>query len=223
MQESDLIHGIDVSVCQEDIDWSWVAQQNIKFAIMRSGVGNDEACDIKCAKNIQGCKDNGILPAIYHFAYPLPSAPGHINRDPISQSQWHFDNTPDQSLPVVLDLEWDAPENWAKWGQSATQIQQWTLQYLDNYTKLSGKVPAIYSYPYYLRALKPIDPAFANYPLHIASYTFATEYGEIVEPAQIAPFPTWTIWQTAGGTLMKLSNGIPVDTDVVKDLTFFGC
>lgn len=203
------IKGIDISVVQGNIDFNAVAAQDIKFCIIKGAEGNS-GVDPNLAKNLAGCKAAGILTGVYSFLYPLPTIPSQPTRDPKWQAQKHFSVA--QGELGFIDLEWAAPQDWAKWGQSANQICDWTLTYLAEYTRLNGSKPILYSYPYFLNAIKP--PAdFAQYPLWIASY--------VPTPVIPKPFTDWVCWQTTGGG-GKLPNGCSVDTDLCKDLSLWG-
>lgn len=201
--------GIDISVIQGNIDFNAVAAQDIKFCIIKGAEGN-KGIDPNLNKNLAGCKAAGILTGVYSFLYPLPTIPSQPTRDPKWQAQKHFEAA--QGELGFIDLEWSAPQDWSKWGQSASQICDWTLTYLEEYTRLNGKVPVLYSYPYFIKAIKPPQD-FANYPLWIASYQNT--------PAIPAPWTDWVMWQNTGGG-GKLPNGAPVDTDLVKDLSLWG-
>jgi lysozyme len=208
---SDLIKGIDVSSVQSNVPWQAVAAQGMKFAIMKCCQGND-GVDPFYKTNMTGAKAAGLYVGSYNFVYPLPPQASQPGRDPVKQAQMHF-SVADNTNPVFCDLEWPAPgPDWSKWGVSASQICDWTLAYLAEYTQLSGKKPILYSYPYFLNAINPPSD-FAQYPLWIASY--------VPTPVIPKPFTDWVCWQTTGGG-GKLPNGAPVDTDVVKDFSLWG-
>jgi len=204
------VKGIDISSVQgNNIDFNAVAAQGIKFCIIKGAEGN-KGVDPNLAKNLAGCKAAGILTGVYSFLYPLPTIPSQPTRDPIWQARKHFSVA--QGELGFIDLEWAAPQDWPKWGQSANQICDWTLTYLAEYTRLNGSKPVLYSYPYFLNAINP--PAdFAQYPLWIASY--------VPTPVIPKPFTDWVMWQNTGGG-GHLPNGAPVDTDLCRDLSLWG-
>jgi lysozyme len=202
------IKGIDISQVQGVVIFQAVADSGIQFVAIRCGVGNDGS-DRLYAADLAGAKQAGLKTIAYHFVYPLPNAVGHTGRDPVSQAQAHFAVA--QGEVACADFEWPAPQDWAKWSCSANQLNDWMLAYLIEYTRLSGKKPLLYTYPYFIAAVNPsVD--FAQYKLWIASYQST--------PTIPRPWQDWSIWQTSGGG-GKLPGGAPVDTDVCKDLSIW--
>ena len=64
-----LVHGIDVSRWQGDIDWTRVANSGITFAMIKCGGGDDGLYeDRKFQQNIQGALANGIQVGIYFYS-----------------------------------------------------------------------------------------------------------------------------------------------------------
>lgn len=203
--------GCDISSVQEHVNFAWLKAQGFEFVVSKCYTGNDaDGKDPFYTTNIAQTKANGMLAACYQFIYPLPNAPGHPNRDPVSQANMHF-NASGGEL-AAIDLEWPAPEDFSKWGCSPSQLQDWILKYLECYTQLSGQKPIVYTYPYWSKAVG-FSSDFAQYPLWIASY----------EPTPQIPSPwsDWVIWQTSGGGLLTLPNGIKTDTDMAKDLSWW--
>lgn len=207
---TDYIKGIDVSSVQGVIDWPSVKASGVEFAICKNYQGNGGQ-DPNYMHNITGASAAGLQVATYNFVYPLPDTGGHPNRNPVDQAKLHFAAT--KTGIVAADLEWPATQDWTKWGCSASQINDWCLQYLETYKTLMGAFPLVYTYPYWAKAVN-FSAEIAQYPLWVASYEPA--------PAPIAPWgDNWVIWQNTGGT-EHLPNGVPVDTDLVKDLSLWG-
>lgn len=205
-----MINGVDISAVQANVNFPWLKQKGYQFVMCRSYVGNDFR-DKLCDTNLQKSRDTGLYAGIYNFVYPLPTDPAHPNRDPVSQANLHFNAC--QGQPTGVDLEWPPPEDWSKYGCSPNQINDWILTYLERYTQLNGVKPILYTYPYFAKSVKlPVE--ITKYPLWIASYATV--------PAIPAPYTDYYMWQTGGGNLLTLDNGIKCDTDVVKDLSFFG-
>jgi len=151
-----------------------------------------------------------ILPACYHFIYPLPANPSQPLRDPIKQANYHWNAAGGEI--AFIDCEWPAPQDFVKWGVTGATINQWMITYFQEYTRLDGgRKPGLYTYPYFAAAIK-FDASFVQYPLWIASY----------EPAPVipAPFTNYKIWQNTGGT-QKLYNGTPCDTNIALDLSLW--
>lgn len=207
---STLIKGIDISVIQGNIDWPSVVAAGYQFVICRCGVGNGGK-DSMYDKNVAGARAAGLKVAAYHFVYPLPPLASQPTRDPKVQAQMHVKDAGD--VPVICcDLEWPEQQNWAHWGCTAPQIVQWTIDYLQEYERLSGIRPVVYTYPSFAHGIQLPADFGQTYTLWIASYT--------ASPAIPAPWTDWVMWQNSGGT-QKLPNGVPVDTDYAKDLSLW--
>ncbi len=211
-----MIQGIDLSAVQGVLDWKRV-DPAIKFVIHRCGVGNDKVRGVfshdGCFDaNIAGARATGRTVGVYHFPYPLPVTPGHEDRDPVVQANAHFLASKgvgmhSGELPVVADLEWPAPQDWAKWNVTADTIKLFTLKYLVEMDRLTKRKTAIYIYPDFAHHLGALCQ-FGDRPLWLASYEKT--------PAKVSPWTLPDIWQNTGGG-GKLYNGAPVDTDVIAD------
>lgn len=209
-----MIKGVDVSSIQGTIDFVALAATGVEFIICRCGVGNN-GHDSMYASNIAGATAAGLKVAAYHFVFPLPTTPSEPSRSPAAQAAAHFAAA--GNVPVVAcDLEWPVQGDWAKWGCSAAQICQWVTEYLQEYERLSGVRPIVYTYPNFAQCIK-LPASFAQtYQLWIASYESS--------PAIPAPWTDWVLWQDSGGTGANaghLPGGIPVDTDKAKDLSLW--
>lgn len=213
---ADLIKGIDISVIQGNVDFAAVAASGVQFVICRCGVGNGGK-DSLYDKNVANATAAGLKVGAYHFIYPLPPQANQPLRDPVKQAQLHAGWAGSTStVPVVCcDLEWPAPQDWAKWGCTAAQIVEWTVAYLEAYEAATGVRPVVYTYPYFAAAIKLPSDFGQKYRLWIASYQSG-------HPAVPSPWTDWVMWQDSGGTgpnAQHLPNGAPVDGDKMKDLT----
>lgn len=208
--------GIDVSAVQGNVDFQWVKNKGFSFVICRNYVGNDiNSRDAYCDISLKKSKDFGLYTAIYNFPFILPTDNIHKNRDPESQAELHFQNTPAGEL-VCVDAEWPSPDKWSQWNiPNGAFLDDWLNRYLEKYKQLSGlktEQIVIYTYPYFAKAIN-FRSDLAKYPLWIASYE--------TNPQIPQPWTDWTLWQTAGGTQLTLPNGIATDTDVAKDLSLW--
>lgn len=204
-----MINGVDISVIQGKVDFVALAASGIQFVIIRCGVGNG-GIDSLYASNVAAAKAAGLKVMAYHFVYPLPPLASQPLRDPVKQAQYHFKAA--QGELAACDYEWPTPDQWAKWGCTASQMNQWCLAYLQEYERLSGQKMAVYTYPYFAQSLNlPAD--FAQYPLWIASYE--------TNPTIPHPWTDWVLWQTTGGGGHLPVSDAAVDTDVAKDLSLW--
>jgi lysozyme len=215
-----MIRGIDVSCAQGSIIWwSKVVAEGISFAIVKAGEGNKPGPDPMFARNVAGARAAGLLVGAYSFLYPLPPKPGEPLHDPVAQAQYHFAQcsglgSRDGELGPFVDAEWPAPQDFDKWGCSPAQIRAWLLAYLVEAERLWGRVPTLYTYPDWWRAIDGAsEPAFARYGLWMASYPHPDRWpAEGETPSVPAPWKVATFWQSSGGTLHVA--GMVVDTDV---------
>jgi lysozyme len=203
------VRGVDISVIQGTVDFNALAASGVQFVVIRCGVGNG-GIDIDYTTNVAKATAAGLKVMAYHFVYPLPTTTAQPLRDPVKQAQYHFNAA--QGQLAACDLEWPTQADWAKWGCTASQINQWALTYLAEYSRLSGQPMIVYTYPNFAQTVG-LTSDFAQYPLWIASY----------EPTPAIPHPwtDWVLWQTTGGG-GHLPNGAPVDTDLAKDLSPWG-
>lgn len=210
-----MIQLLDVSAVQGVLDWSRV-DSAIKGVLHRCGVGNDHPVkDGVFDRNVAGIRASGRALGAYHFPYPLTTTAGHEDRDPLAQANAHFNasagvGTNAGELPAFMDLEWPAPQDWLRWGCSADEIKTWSVAYLLEMDRLTGRVTGLYVYPDFEQHLGVGSP-FTGRPLWLASY----EARPRIVPGWAQP----AIWQTTGGG-GRLYNGMPVDTDVVDDDAF---
>lgn len=205
----------DLSVVQGNLTpqhFQQIKSSGITAIINRAGVGNS-GIDSLFQYNIANARAQGLLCLAYNFVFPLPTTPEQPLRDPIKQAQYHYSNS--SICNAAIDIEYPTQDLWQKFNCSANQINDWCLTYLDTYTKLQGKPPYIYTFPYYASTVN-FRNDFAKYPLWIASYA----------PTPLIPQP-WlatgqspAIWQTTGGG-GRLPNGAPVDTNIVYDFHLF--
>ncbi len=193
---------------QGTIAWPAVAATGVRFAMVRCADGNNSP-DHTFRTNIDGARAAGIPVGAYHGIFPLT----HI--DPIQQANAHYTasgglGSSIGELPPGIDLEWPAPQNWVKWGCTAPQIRAWALAYLAESARLHGCKPMVYVYPDFAIHLQVAnEPAFAEYPLWMADYTPPFD--------PVAPWKSAVMFQTSGGTALKLPGGVPVDEDIIAD------
>jgi lysozyme len=210
--------GIDISQFQGDLTdahWKTIAASGKRFVYLRSGVGN-EASDTHFARYLAGARAARLVVGAYHFVFPLPSAAGHAGREPEDQAQAHYEacsglGSRVEDLPPAMDIEWPEPERWEQWGCSAAQVTDWALRYLTKASSLYGRVPVVYSYPWWIKAAGL--GGLGKYPLWLASYQAAT-------PAAPSPWSRVTIQQTSAGGF-ALPNGARADEDTIIDPDFF--
>jgi GH25 family lysozyme M1 (1,4-beta-N-acetylmuramidase) len=136
----------------------------------------------------------------------------------------------------VLDLEWPPHferdkgtskivERWTQWRVDGASIAAWGLACLAEMERLFGRTPILYTYPDFWASLGAAgqNPAFAKYPLWIASYTSPNDWlpKDGVKPLVPAPWADWAVWQfSAEGSPVRIPGipACPLDRNVVRDL-----
>lgn len=226
-----MIQGVDVFSGYGLIDWNLVAQSGVRFAWVKCWEGN-EGKDPAFERNVQRARDAGIAVGGYHFAFPLPTDPKHPGRGALEQAEMYFKacsglgSRPGELSPA-LDLEWPPPNEWAKWGCSAQQISDWGRECAEAITLLWGRLPILYTYPWWWSALSKSDVSWAGrYPLWMAAYNHPGPGmpADGKRPPVPAPWTEWAAWQYSAEGSKERVPGIPacpVDRDCIRDESTF--
>lgn len=175
--------GIDVSHWQSDIDWPQVKAAGVVFCFYKATeypLGTTEIyVDDNLEANAQGCADNNIYSAPYHFYRT------HV--DPEVQAAGFLDvirSLPFNMLPVI-DLEVAG-----KSGESLCQDVKAFCDVIEAELKVK---PIIYTSGSFWRSYMIKDKyanvlQFTGYPLWIAQWT-------LYWPSPLYPFAGWNFWQ----------------------------
>jgi len=217
-----MIRGLDASAAQGPLPYSKL-DPTIRFVILKAQQGND-GFDPWFARNMRAALTAGLVPFAYCFAYPLPEKPGLriagtiSGRGPRDQAKLCVDRVhafPEMiDRPIMLDLEWPPPNEWAKWGCTAKQISEWCRDFAAAVAELSGATPVLYTYPWWWAAVsQEADTSWAAaYPLWMAAYTTGGKWpAEDDAPPIPKPWDDWLLWQFDGDGGMKLPNGADAD------------
>lgn len=164
-----MIKGIDVSHWRGVIDWDLVARSGVNFAFSKSSGGVSYA-DPTYKRNIQGCKDCGILYGAYHYFYPFLGGR--------KQAEFFVNIIGDDyQLPPVIDSERAYGESWAT-------VAQRTLEALREVERLTGTKPILYSGSWFGSHLGICN----EYDLWLAHYTAGA-------PSVPPGWNSYTFWQ----------------------------
>jgi lysozyme len=145
----------------------------IDFLIIKASQGTTET-DSAFAARWAEIKAAGKIRGAYHFLDPLA--------DGVAQAQhfWSVVKSLDATdLPPILDFEDDT--------NTDANLAQRALNFLAEIQKLSGRVPMVYTYPWF-RKTYCTNPEFANYPLWYSD----------LDPSitgALTPWTDWKIWQ----------------------------
>ncbi|QIX61680.1 glycoside hydrolase family 25 protein [Hymenobacter sp. BT18] len=164
------VHGIDVSAYQGHINWTRVAENNVRFAFLKATEGVTLR-DARFQRNLREARRAGIYCGAYHYFQP--------NYDGRQQADL-FVKTADLrpgDLPPVLDVE-------AQEFHDVAQMRRGIATWLRLVERHYGVRPILYSnYSFYRRYLAG---HFDQYPLWLAHY-------EVEKPA--LGREKWIIWQ----------------------------
>lgn len=178
----DLLRGIDVASWQGQPDWRQVAASGIQFAFTKATEGMGYL-NPTFARNWLEIRAAGIKRGAYHFAEP------DVNR-PEDEADYFLANVHRvgglaAGDMLALDLE-DKEGSLRRMPDGA--VAAWALAWLRYVERQTGVVPLLYTGAYIISEHGLTDPAFARYPLWLASYR------ETPPPAP-APWASIAIWQ----------------------------
>jgi len=182
-----VVHGVDVSRWQGEIDWLTLRSQGANFAYIKATDGGDHL-DPMFMKNWTGAHEAGIRRGAYHFFYWCRSA--------AEQADWFIRNVPKVkgALPPVLDVEWNHQSSCRKRPSRATVLEKMQV-FLDRLERHYGQRPVIYTAPdFYEDNLKG---AFPKHPFWLRSVA--------AHPSKVYPGRNWVFWQYSGS---GLSHGV---------------
>lgn len=232
---AEVLKGTDMSAIQgirPDSEWRALAEMGIRFAILRSIVGNETWSDSAAVENARRARAHGIEAWPYIFLYPLP----HLSPD--AQAEGFVRRLEAMGLlggPVASDAEWPPREEWKvidgvktltypwlKWGCSAPQIREWLARFLTRLEELIARRSIVYSYRYWLKCIEAhLLPELADRPLWLADYGYSGRWPTREQCAAIrapAPWSKIAILQHDGNGGLRLpQSGMDADFNV-----FFG-
>ena len=198
--------GVDISKYQKVTSWSeFENSDNLSFLFIKA----TEGVTIRNPFFPQHWKDSNYIatpnhPKMYRGAYHFY----HPADDPIEQADFFLSTIGELEiidLPPVLDLEsFDKLKitDLKVKKTVAKNVLTW-LRYVEQKTH---RTPILYTYRNFWITLGSIDPAFAHYPLFIASYN------ENLCPLAMAPWTNWTFWQySESGTISGIENHTDLD------------
>ena len=93
------VKGVDVSSYQGNVDWVKVADQEIKFAILRSALRNG-SLDTFFEANYSGAKSAGLEVDVYQFSYALNT------ESAVNDARNLITKLNGKQVDIWLDLEW---------------------------------------------------------------------------------------------------------------------
>ena len=164
--------GTDLSVWQSDVDFATMKAAGAEYVICRAAYAL--APDARFPEYWQAAKAAGLLRGAYHYMT--------WDRDLVSQANLFVQTLKADpgELPVVVDFEMQkgAPAN------ASTKLRQ----FCDIIEAGLGRVPMIYTGPYFWLEHGSEDASWKHYPLWIANYG-------VDHPQVPAPWADYAFWQ----------------------------
>jgi len=185
-----LVHGVDVSVYEPNVDWRALRAQGFRFALIRA-TSSTGYTDPKFAAHWAGAREAGILRGAYHYLFGGQDARG--------QAEFFIDTVGADKgeLPPIVDLEdaynEDVPNR---------MLMQTCKVFLDIVETAYGRKPMVYSRKTYLEPRLSINgkaPTWAkDYDLWVAQYPFEFDPARMPNvnmPKQPNGWKDWKFWQ----------------------------
>ena len=185
-----LVHGVDVSVYEPNVDWRALRAQGFKFALIRATSGTGYT-DPKFLEHWAGARAAGILRGAYHYLFG--------GQDARKQAEFFIKTVgmDKGELPPIVDLEDAYNENVPN-----RKLMQTCKVFLDIVEQKFGRTPMVYSRKTYLEPRLSINgkaPTWAkDYELWVAQYPFEfdpTRMPNVNMPKQPKGWKDWKFWQ----------------------------
>lgn len=230
----EVLKGTDMASIQgvrPESEWRKLQEIGVRFAILRSVVGNETWNDTAARGNAERARAQGIEAWPYIFLYPLPHLSPEKEADAFVR---RLEGMRMLGGPVSVDAEWPPREEWKKnadgtktltfpwrkWGCSAPQIRDWLARFLARFEGLTGRLAILYSYRYWLRSIEAhLLPELALRPLWLADYGLAGQWPTREQVARVRAEPPWDkiaiIQHDGDGGLRLPDSGIDADFNVL--------
>ncbi len=188
-----VVHGVDVSRWQGDIDWQKLRSQGANFVYIKATDGGDHL-DPMFRKNWNDAHNAGLKRGAYHFFYWCRVAS--------EQADWFIRNVPKVpgALPPVIDVEYNGQSKCKRRLSRAVILEKMQV-FMDRLEAHYGQRPVIYTAPdFYDDNLKG---EFKDYPFWLRSVA--------AHPSKRYPGRRWVFWQYSGS---GLSHGVSGKIDL---------
>lgn len=185
-----LVHGVDVSVYEPNVNWRSLRAQGFRFALIRA-TSSTGYVDPKFAEHWAGAREAGILRGAYHYLFGGQDAQKQAN---LFIATVGADKG---ELPPIVDLEDKFNED-----VSNSKLIATCKAFLDIIEKEFGRKPMVYSRKTYLEPRLTINgkaPGWArDYELWVAQYPFEFNPDSMPNnnmPKQPTGWKDWKFWQ----------------------------
>jgi lysozyme len=193
-----LVHGVDVSVYEPNVDWRALRAQGFKFALIRA-TSSTGYVDPKFAEHWAGAREAGILRGAYHYLFG--------GQDAKKQAELYINTVglDKGELPPIVDLEDAYNEN-----VSNGKLRTTCKTFLDLIEREFGRTPMIYSRRTYLEprlSIRGNAPSWAkDYELWVAQYPFEFDPARMPNvnmPRQPGGWKDWKFWQYSESAILE--------------------
>jgi len=193
-----LVHGVDVSVYEPNVDWRALRTQGFKFALIRA-TSSTGYVDPKFAEHWAGAHEAGILRGAYHYLFG--------GQDAKKQAELYINTVGSDKgeLPPIVDLEDAYNEN-----VSNGNLIRTCKTFLDIVEREFGRTPMIYSRRTYLEPRLSVQgkaPSWAkDYDLWVAQYPFEFDPARMPNvnmPQQPNGWKDWKFWQYSESAIVE--------------------
>nr|WP_179791878.1 GH25 family lysozyme [Actinopolymorpha rutila] len=160
--------GIDVASHQGNVDWPYYRDQGFKFAYVKATEGTSYKNPF-FDQQFNGSAKVGMLHGTYHFGRPDQSSGAEQARFFVANGgHWKPDG---KTLPGELDIEFgEAVGVSTCYNQSANGIVNFVRDFSNEYKRLTGRLPVIYTNGSWWQQCVGNSTAFGRNPLWLASY-----------------------------------------------------
>lgn len=160
--------GIDVASHQGNVDWPYYRDQGFQFAYVKATEGTTYKNPF-FDQQFNGSAKVGMLHGTYHFGRPDQSSGAEQARFFVANGgDWKPDG---KTLPGELDIEFgEAVGVSTCYDLSANEIVDFVRDFSDEYRRLTGRLPVIYTNGSWWQQCVGNSTAFGRNPLWIASY-----------------------------------------------------
>ena len=187
--------GPDVSRYQHEngklIDWAKVRRSGQAFAFIKATGGTGDRVDPWFEREWAAAGKAGMIRGAYHYADPRHSA---ASQAALVVSVVGTTREADD-LGIVLDLE-------SSGGLSPSKLAAWAHTFLSSVERRTGRVPILYTGPYFWHEKMRDNRTFGAYPLWLARYG--------PRPGPLPGWDRWTFWQHTSSSHVP---GIPGAVD----------
>ena len=164
------VPGMDVSGWQPNVNWSSEYNKGARFAYVKATEGLSYKSPV-FSSQYNGAANVGMVRGAYHFALPSLSDGATQARFFVANGGgWSADG---KTLPGLLDFEWNPYSSLGNtcYNMNSIQLKNWVASFADEYKKLTGRYPAIYTATNWVKTCMGDLKGLSHLPLHVANYS----------------------------------------------------